>query len=116
MSRLRAAVLILSLAYPAIGAADEPAMDGPTAYKTFCVSCHGETGLGDGLAAAALDPRPASFGDAAFWASRDDKQLFQAIKEGGLAVGKSPLMAPWGGVLDDTQIHALLTYLKTFKP
>lgn len=31
---------------------------GAQAYATFCASCHGPTGRGDGWAAAALQPRP----------------------------------------------------------
>ena len=31
---------------------------GSQVYQTYCASCHGKTGLGDGLAAAALTPPP----------------------------------------------------------
>jgi hypothetical protein len=40
----------------------------------------------------------------------------KAIKEGGLAVGGSPLMAPFGAMYDDAQIAAIVAHLKTFKP
>ena len=63
-----------------------------------------------------MDPKPASFADAAFWtAERTDEHLAKAIKEGGPAVGKSPLMAPWGAVLDDAKVKAVIAHIKTFK-
>jgi len=89
--------------------------DGATTYATMCASCHGATGAGDGVAAAALTPKPANFTDAAFWTSRDDAQVKKAIKEGGAAVGKSPLMAPFGAALTDAQLDELVALLKTFK-
>jgi hypothetical protein len=59
-----------------------------------CASCHGETGAGDGAAAAALDPKPRDFGDAAWQDKVDDAHLKKVILEGGPAVGLAPIMAP----------------------
>jgi mono/diheme cytochrome c family protein len=42
-----------------------------------------------------------------------DEYLFRVIKEGGPAVGKSPLMAPWGGVLRDDQIRDVVAFLRS---
>jgi mono/diheme cytochrome c family protein len=42
-----------------------------------------------------------------------DEHLFRVIKEGGAAVGKSPLMAPWGGTLGDPQIHDLVAFVRS---
>ena len=89
--------------------------DGKTAFNTYCSTCHGETGKGDGPASAALDPKPAAFASAGFFDSRPDDHLRKVIKEGGPAVGKSPLMAPWGAVLSDAQIDAVIAYIKTLK-
>jgi mono/diheme cytochrome c family protein len=61
-------------------------------YASTCVSCHGPTGGGDGLAAAGLPAKPASF-DGPGWQSRtSDQEIERAIVGGGAAVGKSPLM------------------------
>ena len=43
----------------------------------------------------------------------DNPYVFRVIKEGGAAVGKSPLMAPWGGTLSDTQIHDVVAFVRT---
>jgi mono/diheme cytochrome c family protein len=97
----------------AVAAASD--FDAAGAYAATCASCHGPAGAGDGPAGAALPQKPANFADAAFWSKYDDARVSKAIKEGGLAVGGSPLMAPFGALYDDGQIAALVALLKTFK-
>jgi len=113
MNRLIAVAFALLLAPQALA-------DGKTSYATYCSACHGAAGAGDGAASAALTPKPASFTETAFWSRTDvpvtDEHLTKVIKEGGMAVGKSPLMAPWGGVLSDEQVTEVVEYIKTFKP
>jgi mono/diheme cytochrome c family protein len=87
--------------------------NGQQLYVANCASCHGATGAGDGPAAAAMDPKPAKHSDAAYMSTRTDEQVFQAIKEGGASVGKSPMMAPYGGALSDAQIHDLVAFIRT---
>ncbi len=90
--------------------------DGASDFATFCGSCHGVGGAGDGAAAVALDPKPANFTAPEFWTEdKTDDYLAKVIKEGGAAVGKSPMMAPWGGSLSDEQIAAIVEHLKTLK-
>ena len=91
------------------------AEDGAAIYKSYCATCHGDTGKGDGAASASLDPKPASFVDPKFWSSRDDAAVKKVIKDGGASVGKSSLMIAWGSVLDDAKIDAVIKHLKTFK-
>jgi len=111
MFKLITITLAALLVSATIAQADEAA----EFYANTCVACHGATGGGDGVAAAALKPPPASFKDPAFWKTRDDATVKKAIKEGGAAVGKSPTMAALGAGLSDAQLDALVTYLKTFK-
>jgi mono/diheme cytochrome c family protein len=42
-----------------------------------------------------------------------NEHLFKVIKEGGPAVGKSPLMAPWGGTLSDEQIWDVVAFVRS---
>ncbi len=93
----------------------EQTFDAKNAYGTVCTTCHGPAGAGDGPGAAALNPKPANFGDAAFWASRTDDHLVKVIREGGASVGKSALMPAWGGLYNEAQARALVAYIKTFK-
>ena len=89
---------------------------GAEKFKLFCSSCHGETGKGDGAAAVALDPKPADFSSPDFFKTRDDAHLTKVITEGGPAVGKSALMAPWGAALKPEEIQSIIKYIKTFTP
>jgi len=99
--------------------APTPEATGPDAtaggarYAILCASCHGATGDGDGPVAAGLDPKPAAHSDAAYMKTLDDDYLFKVIKEGGASVGKSPLMAPWGGSLSDAEIRNVVAYIRT---
>lgn len=100
------------------GAADTAATTpdaarGKTLFENFCVSCHGPKGDGDGPVAQALDPKPARLGDRAYMSGRQDDYLFQVIKNGGASVGRSPLMASWGGSLSDAQIRDLIAYIRS---
>ncbi|MBI2372496.1 MAG: c-type cytochrome [Deltaproteobacteria bacterium] len=63
-------------------------------FNTRCATCHGPLGMGDGAAAAALNPKPRSFKDAEWQKSVTDDHIAATIVKGGAAVGKSPLMAP----------------------
>ena len=94
-----------------------PEFDVAQSYKLTCGTCHGDAGDGNGPAGAALNPKPRDFTDAAWWDDEKttDEYVAKVIKEGGPAVGLSPLMAPWGGQYDDEQIAAMVEHLKTFK-
>ena len=43
-----------------------------------------------------------------------DDELFKAIKEGGTAVGKSKEMMAFAEGMEDDQIKALATYVRSF--
>jgi hypothetical protein len=73
-------------------AAPAAALDPKEVFKTRCVMCHGESGHGDGAAAAALTPKPRNYTDAAWQKSVTDDDIKKVIAQGGAAVGKSPLM------------------------
>ncbi|MEJ2204089.1 MAG: c-type cytochrome [Gemmatimonadota bacterium] len=88
--------------------------DAASQYQAVCSTCHGATGDGDGPGAAALDPKPANFQDATFWADRSDEELLKAIREGGASVGRSPLMPAWGALFDQAEAEALLAHIKSF--
>lgn len=61
-------------------------------FKMQCAQCHGESGRGDGLAAAQLDPKPRNYTDKKWQKSVTDKEIRDTILKGGAAMGKSPLM------------------------
>ena len=78
-----------------------------------CSSCHGESGKGDGMAAAALNPKPRDFTDGKLMNPKTDEQLFKVIKEGGASVKLSPLMIPWAGQISDQDIGDIVAFIRT---
>ncbi|RMF84866.1 MAG: cytochrome c [Nitrospinota bacterium] len=83
-------------------------------YTNLCATCHGVEGKGNGPAGVTLNPKPADFTDCAVMQDLSDTALATTIKQGGVGVGKSPLMPPFGTTLTDTQIRELVTYLRGF--
>lgn len=98
---------------PAAPVSDDPVTRGAATYKLFCATCHGEDGCSTGPGAAGLDPQPAKHCDGNYMNKLSDEHLFKVVKEGGAAVGKSPLMAPWGGTLSDDQIRDVVAFLRS---
>jgi mono/diheme cytochrome c family protein len=92
--------------------AQNPA-EGKKLYATYCASCHGETGKGDGMAAGSLPVKPADHTSGAVMNQLNDKFLLDIISKGGGAVGKSTFMPSWGGALNDKQIREVVAYIRT---
>ena len=78
-----------------------------------CSACHGDSGKGDGPAAIALNPKPRNYTDCAVMSIKSDAELFKVIKEGGPAVGLSPLMAPFGGQLNDKEVWDVVAFIRS---
>lgn len=77
---------------PAAAPAAATAQSAEEVFKTRCVMCHGESGKGDGAAAAALNPKPRNYTDAEWQKSVTDEQIKKTITGGGASVGKSAIM------------------------
>ena len=77
-------------------------------WKTKCSTCHGATGLGDGAAGQALNPKPRSFRDHAWQNKVTDEHITKVIVEGGAAVGLSSNMAPSPELRDKPEVVAEL--------
>lgn len=95
--------------------AAQPVAGAEENFKIVCSPCHGEKGDGKGAAAVALTPKPANFTDPEFWQTRDKAHIEKVITLGGAAVGKSPLMAPFGSRFSAAEISALADYLMRMK-
>jgi cytochrome c553 len=89
-------------------AAPAPADEAKQTFATVCSACHGTQGKGDGPAAATLEPKPRNYTDKAWQASVTDEQLTKVIREGGAAVGKSPLMPANPQLKDKPEVIAEL--------
>ena len=92
------------------------AAKGETQFKTFCITCHGEKGDGNGPAGAALTPKPTNFTDPANAERLTDEWIYKMVKNGGQANGKSPMMVAWSGAMTDQQLRDVAAYVGKFKP
>jgi mono/diheme cytochrome c family protein len=102
---------------PAVAATGNAA--GAKVFKMYCETCHGAAGKGDGVAAAALNPKPANFAAGAFKydvngnGTKGDIDDIKAIVHDGAAKhGGSPLMAPWS-MLSADQLQAVAQHVKS---
>jgi len=80
---------------------------GEKAAKINCVSCHGAKGKGDGVAAAALTPKPADWTSARVQ-SETEGELFWKISN-----GRGP-MPPWKH-LPENERWAIVQYIRSLK-
>ena len=97
------------LAQADIAAAKEKAEDN---YKLYCVQCHGSKGTGRGINAPALSVQPRNHTSAPDMSALADITVAKAIKEGGIAVGKSTQMPPFGGILTEEEIQDMVKHLR----
>jgi len=101
-----------------IGAAARPVLADEAAakasYTTFCVKCHGESGKGDGPAAATLKTKPRDFTNCAQMTAIKDDTLFNVIKNGGGAANLSAEMPAWKDGFEDPEIKDLVAFVRTF--
>jgi mono/diheme cytochrome c family protein len=80
---------------------------GEKVAKVNCISCHGAKGKGDGVAAAALNPRPADWTSSRIQGETDG-ELFWKISN-----GRGP-MPPWKH-LPENDRWALIQYIRSLK-
>ncbi len=87
---------------------------GRRTYQTYCSTCHGSNGKGEGPSAVYLTPKPRDFTACVLMRMYKDEDLFKAIKQGGPAAFVSYNMPPWEAILSDTQIGDVLAYERSF--
>ncbi len=97
------------------GAAAASSKQAPAAaYHSFCASCHGNDGKGNGPGAVAFNPAPTDFTDCAKMKMRSDEFLYEVVAKGGSAEGLSRNMPGWSEAFTNSQIHGLVEYVKSF--
>ena len=118
-STLIAASLLMSLWHPANASSDPPpGLEGRRLFTAYCQLCHGPDGKGDGPLAVKRDIDPP---DLTFTVrSQSDTSLRKIISGTGRnnTTGRvrheilSDTMPAWQDVFDDTQMDALIAYLR----
>jgi len=81
-------------------------------YQRYCAQCHGVKGHGDGINAPYLVVPPRDHTKRGYLETRSDQQLFNAIKLGGLAVGRAPCMPAWEHTFESETIRSLVSYIR----
>ncbi len=104
-----------TLALPVMGSVGwaQNQAEGKKIYLTYCSTCHGEQGKGDGMAAASLPAKPSDHTNGAIMNRLSDQFLLDIISKGGAAVGKSSFMPSWGAALNEKQLRDVVTYIRT---
>ena len=72
----------------------------------------GRTARANTPTAKALQPPPRDHTDGVYMNALSDERLFKVIKEGGPAIGKSPIMPPQFDLKDD-QLQGLVAFIRT---
>jgi mono/diheme cytochrome c family protein len=107
-----ALIVLAELAMAPASQAQNPA-EGKKLYSSYCSTCHGETGKGDGTAGASLPVKPADHTNGAVMNQLNDKFLIDIISKGGSGVGKSTFMPSWGAALNDQQVRDIVSYIRS---
>jgi len=79
---------------------------GKAVYDENCAACHGDTGLADGPDAAAQETPPTNLTDLAYWHSRSNEDVFNAIANNGIPAHSYELT--------DDERWAVVDYGRTF--
>ena len=114
------ATLALTLAPATADAGD--AEKGKVAYTANCLSCHGETGKGDGPVGKVLPTPPRDFTTADFKLDTDedgksgtDADLKNVISKGAGEFGGDQMMAPWAAILSEDDIDDVIAYIRSLR-
>src|SRR5438093_310719 len=93
-------------------------VEGALLYQRYgCVNCHGPNGLGGVPNPQSPDKAiPALSGADFFKEFNTDQKIIDVIRSGSV-IGRAPIvsMPHWGGIIPDSQLRALVAYIKTLK-
>jgi len=103
-------IIIAGTVQKAIGAGNAEA--GGRLYQTRCAPCHGPDGKAATSTAQALTPKPRDHTDGAYMNQLAQEHLAKVIRNGGPAIGKSPIMPP-SPDLNDQQIEDIIAFVRT---
>lgn len=79
-------------------------------FTTYCATCHGDGGMGDGPAAANLDPAPVAIAHTSQMLG--DDYLFWRISEGGQGDPFNSAMPTWKNALSEQDRWDLINYIR----
>ena len=83
------------------------APDGATLFQQQCIACHGDTGVGDGPAAIAYNPKPADLTDPAVAEKWTSEGLLELLTDG------KGSMPSFKALLSQEELEALAEYVQS---
>ncbi len=96
---------------------EREAMNGKELYQFRCAVCHGDEGMGDGIAADKLYPRPRDFSLGMFKYKTSpgtlpprDEDILETIRDGLKGTG----MPGWSSLMSEEQMASLIPVIKGF--
>jgi mono/diheme cytochrome c family protein len=102
------------VAYTLSAANGTPAAIGQDLYSQYCSACHGDFGEGGANPALSGDII-APISTAEYLKTRDNLTLRSVISQGQPNFGMSPFGNTFGGPLDDDEIDAIVTFIRTWE-
>lgn len=84
----------------------DPAI-GRALYLKYCAVCHGDDGTGDGIMTKLMDIEPMDHTNPNATGPLSNEQLVQSIRN-----GKGDFMPAWRGVLSQSDIESLVSYIR----
>ena len=76
-------------------------------YQTYCQACHGEEGDGDGIMTNLIGTMPMDHTNSNETNRLDNEELASSILD-----GKGRFMPAWRGILSQTDVEALVSYIR----
>jgi mono/diheme cytochrome c family protein len=106
-------LFVLLLPGPVLSQPQGDPKKGRELYMEKCVLCHGSQGEGWDWTKK-VDKPPIPVPDLAKASpEQSDQYLFDVVKEGGEAVGKTRFMPPFGFQLSDQEVWDLVAYIRS---
>lgn len=110
-----AGAFLVGAAAGALAQGKGDAKAGAEIYKKDCAKCHGDTGMGDGPQGKKLKDKPSDWTKAGGGLKDlNDQQVYESIKKGGGAIGKSKAM-PAYPKLSDQDLWNVVAHVKSLK-
>jgi mono/diheme cytochrome c family protein len=76
-------------------------------YARYCRACHGEEGEGDGVMTSLIDMTPMDHTNPTEMNRISNLEMVRSIKN-----GKGNYMPAWKGIISQTEIEALVSYIR----
>jgi mono/diheme cytochrome c family protein len=85
---------------------------GQRVFYTYCVWCHADSSPAGPSNRSNVTPIPPLANDGATFNTLSDETMRNTITLGGSAMGRSPMMPPWGNTLTQDEVQAVMAFMR----